>query len=339
MNLEPPRGSAQTSAETMENGRKERVHAYLLELQDALCDGLAELDGAETFREDAWDRPGGGGGRTRVLEEGAALEKAGVNFSNVHGASLPPSATEERPRLEGAAFRAMGISVVAHPRNPMAPTSHMNVRFLQAEPEDGEPVWWFGGGFDLTPCYGFIEDAVHWHRVARDACEPFGERLYARFKEACDRYFYLPHRGEARGIGGLFFDDFNEGGFEHAFGFTRSVGDHFLRAYRPIVERRKDHPYNDAQRQFQLCRRGRYVEFNLVYDRGTRFGLQSQGRTESILMSLPPLARWDYARLPASGSPEAELTAFFLQPRDWLAPETSGAGDARPPGPPEREAR
>ena len=298
----------------------ERVRAYLLALQDNLCADLAGFEAEDKrFREDAWTRSAGGGGRSRVLEEGAVFEKAGINFSDVMGAGLPPSATASRPTLAGAPFRAMGVSLVVHPRNPHVPTAHMNVRFFRAEPPDAEPVWWFGGGFDLTPFYGRREDAVHWHRTAKAACDPFDEALYPTFKENCDAYFHLAHRDEARGIGGIFFDDFNEGGFDHAFGFMRSVGDHFIPAYRPIVARRKDTTYDEAQRHFQLYRRGRYVEFNLVYDRGTRFGLQSNGRSESILMSLPPLARWDYDWHPEPGSPEAELYEVFLQPRDWAA--------------------
>ncbi|MFP4069348.1 MAG: oxygen-dependent coproporphyrinogen oxidase [Opitutales bacterium] len=296
----------------------ETVRHYLLELQASICAGLEAEDGGGRFREESWEREGGGGGgRSRVLENGAVFEKAGINFSDVHGKGLPPSATADRPKLAGASFRAMGVSLVAHPENPHVPTTHMNVRFFQAMPEGGDPVWWFGGGFDLTPYYGRREDAVHWHRTARAACAPFGDELYPRCKAHCDEYFYLPHREEARGIGGIFFDDFNEGGFEKAFAFMRSVGDHFLPAYQPIVARRKAQPFDETQRRFQLYRRGRYVEFNLVYDRGTLFGLQSKGRTESILMSLPPLVRWDYNRQPEPGSPEAELYEHFLQPKNW----------------------
>ena len=295
----------------------ERVRTYLLKLQDSICTALETEDGTATFREDSWDRPEGGGGRSRVMEEGAVFEKAGINFSDVHGKGLPPSATAARPQLAGASFRAMGVSLVIHPRNPEVPTTHMNVRFFQAEPEGHEPIWWFGGGFDLTPYYGYREDAIHWHQTAKTACDPFGPELYPKFKDTCDKYFYLPHRKEPRGIGGVFFDDFNAGGFEQAFAFMQSVGDHFVPAYQPIVAKRKDTPYTEAQRKFQLYRRGRYVEFNLVYDRGTHFGLQSNGRTESILMSLPPLVRWDYDYQPKSGTREAELYEFFLTPQDW----------------------
>jgi coproporphyrinogen III oxidase len=294
------------------------VRQYLLELQDTICHALETSDGSGRFREDAWDRAEGGGGRSRVLEEGAVFEKAGINFSHVHGAGLPPSASAHRPQLAGRHFQALGVSLVVHPRNPYVPTSHANVRFFIAEKEGAEPVWWFGGGFDLTPYYGFREDAVHWHRMARQACEPFGPDVYDRFKRWCDEYFFLKHRNEARGIGGLFFDDLNEWGFERCFQFMRSIGDHYLRAYQPVVERRKHIEYGEREREFQLYRRGRYVEFNLVYDRGTLFGLQSGGRTESILMSLPPLVRWRYDWQPAPGSPEAELYDLYLRPRDWL---------------------
>ena len=295
------------------------VKQYLLDLQDRICRGLEEEDGGGRFREDRWERPGGGGGRSRVLEEGAVIEKGGVNFSHVHGDGLPPSATAGRPELAGRGFQALGVSLVIHPRNPYVPTSHANVRFFIAEKPGAEPVWWFGGGFDLTPYYGFEEDAVHWHRTAQAACAPFGDEVYPRFKQWCDEYFFLRHRNEPRGVGGLFFDDLNEWGFDRCFAFMKSVGDHYLPAYRPIVARRKDTPYGERERDFQLYRRGRYVEFNLVYDRGTLFGLQTGGRTESILMSLPPLAAWRYDWRPAPGTPEAELYEVFLRPRDWLA--------------------
>jgi coproporphyrinogen III oxidase len=285
------------------------VRSYLLSLQDSICSGLEQEDGTGRFQEDAWDRPGGGGGRSRVLSDGAVFERAGVGFSHVSGASLPPSATASRPELAGRPFHALGVSLVIHPRNPYVPTSHMNVRFFQA----GD-IWWFGGGFDLTPYYGFEEDCVHWHRTARAAC---GTGLYPRFKKWCDDYFYLKHRGEPRGIGGIFFDDHNEGGFEQCFALMRNTGDAFLPAYLPIVQRRKATPYGQRERDFQLYRRGRYVEFNLVWDRGTHFGLQSGGRTESILMSLPPLVAWRYDWKPAPGTPEARLYDVFLQPRDW----------------------
>lgn len=294
------------------------VEAYLLSLQDRICETLALVDGRGTFQEDAWTRAEGGGGRSRVLTEGRVIEKGGVNFSRVTGDRLPPSATAARPELEGARWQAMGVSLVIHPENPYVPTSHANVRFFVAQPPHGEPVWWFGGGYDLTPYYGFDEDCVHWHRTAAQACAPFGDAVYPRYKRWCDDYFYLKHRQEPRGVGGLFFDDLSEGGFDQAFAFLRAVGDSYLPAYVPIVERRMNHPYGEREREFQLYRRGRYVEFNLVYDRGTLFGLQSGGRTESILMSLPPLVRWAYAWTPEAGSPEARLTEYFLTGRDWL---------------------
>ena len=294
------------------------VEQYLLDLQERICAALADLDG-HPFREDAWERPGGGGGRSRVLEEGAVFEKAGINFSRVHGAGLPASATAHRPELTGRDFEAMGVSLVIHPRNPYAPTSHANVRFFIARKPGAEPVWWFGGGFDLTPYYGFEEDARHWHRTAQAACAPFGADVYPRYKQWCDDYFFLKHRNEPRGIGGLFFDDLNAEGFDRSFAFMRSIGDHYLPAYVPIVERRKDLTYGDRERESQLYRRGRYVEFILVYDRGTLFGLQSGGRTESILMSLPPRVTWRYDWHPEPGSPEAQLYDVFLKPRDWLA--------------------
>jgi coproporphyrinogen III oxidase len=297
------------------------VERYLTELQDRICGALAADDGEASFVEDAWTRTEGGGGRTRVLSNGALFEKAGVAFSRVHGSRLPPSATQHRPELAGRPWTAVGVSLVLHPRNPYVPTSHANVRFFTTgEAEDGSsPVWWFGGGFDLTPYYGFEEDAIHWHQTARAAVAPFGSELYPRFKRQCDDYFLLKHRQEARGIGGLFFDDFNTLGFDASFGLLRAVGDAFLPAYRPIIARRRDTPYGERERNFQLYRRGRYVEFNLVWDRGTHFGLQSGGRTESILMSLPPLVRWDYGWTPPADSPEARLTEYFLQPRDWAA--------------------
>lgn len=301
----------------MPTNQPDRVREYLLTLQDQICTALETEDGGEHFREDSWERPEGGGGRSRVMEEGNVFEKAGINFSDVHGNGLPPSATAARPQLAGASFRAMGVSLVIHPRNPEVPTTHMNVRFFQAEPEGHEPIWWFGGGFDLTPYYGYKEDAIHWHQTAKTACDPFGAELYPKFKDTCDTYFYLPHRKEPRGIGGLFFDDYNEGGFNQAFALMQSVGDHFVPAYQPIVAKRKDTPFTEAQRKFQLYRRGRYVEFNLVYDRGTHFGLQSNGRTESILMSLPPLVRWDYDYQPEPGTREAELYETYLTPQDW----------------------
>jgi coproporphyrinogen III oxidase len=293
------------------------VKSYLLDLQDRICSAIEAEDGTGRFEEDSWERPEGGGGRSRVLTEGAVFEQAGVGFSHVHGPGLPPSATAQRPELAGRSFEALGVSLVFHPRNPYAPTTHMNVRFFLAEKPDAEPVWWFGGGFDLTPYYGFEEDAVHWHRTARAACEPFGAEVYPRYKTWCDEYFYLKHRGEPRGIGGVFFDDLNEPGFERSFELLRSVGDHFLPAYLPILRRRKDTPHGERERDFQLYRRGRYVEFNLVWDRGTLFGLQSGGRTESIRLSLPPRVRWRYNRRPEPGSSEARLYEEFLRPRDW----------------------
>jgi len=295
----------------------EAVKNYLLSLQDSICDALAEVDG-NGFRQDAWEREQGGGGRSRVLEEGQVFEKAGVNFSHVYGAGLPPSATASRPELAGRGFQAMGVSLVIHPRNPYVPTSHANVRFFIAEKEGADPVWWFGGGFDLTPYYGNHEDVVHWHQTSKAACDPFGPETYPKYKQWCDDYFHLKHRNEPRGVGGLFFDDLNEPDFDTAFAFMRSVGDHYIPAYRPIVERRLDSPYGERERNFQLYRRGRYVEFNLVYDRGTIFGLQTGGRTESILMSLPPLVSWKYDWHPEPGSPEAELYDEYLKPRDWL---------------------
>jgi coproporphyrinogen III oxidase len=298
------------------------VKVYLLELQDRITQALAAAeDGAAGFVEDAWERPGGGGGRTRVLRGGELFEQGGINFSHVFGASLPPSATIRRPELAGRAFQAMGVSLVMHPRNPYVPTSHANVRFFMAEKAGAEPVWWFGGGFDLTPYYGFEEDAIHWHRVARAACAPFGADVHPRFKRWCDDYFFLKHRDEPRGIGGLFFDDLDEWGFARGFAFLQSVGDHYLPAYLPIVQRRKGLAWGERERAFQKYRRGRYVEFNLVYDRGTLFGLQSGGRTESILMSLPPEVSWRYGWHPEPGSPEAALYERFLVARDWLAEE------------------
>jgi coproporphyrinogen III oxidase len=295
-----------------------QVKNYLEALHDRITSAVEGLD-AVKFRRDAWQRPEGGGGESRILAEGTVFERAGVSVSHVFGAAMPASASNLRPEIAGAPFEAMGLSLVFHPRNPYAPTTHCNVRFLVATPSHGQPVWWFGGGFDLTPYYPFDEDVLHWHRTARAACEPFGAGVYEKFKDWCDRYFFLPHRNETRGVGGLFFDDFNESGFEHSFRFMQSVGDHFLEAYLPIIERRIHMPWGEREREFQLYRRGRYVEFNLVYDRGTLFGLQSRGRTESILMSLPPRVRWDYDWHPEPGSPEARLYDDFLRPRDFLA--------------------
>jgi coproporphyrinogen III oxidase len=293
------------------------VERYLRDLQDRICAALESADGEGRFVEDAWTRAEGGGGRSRVMKQGAVFEQAGVGFSEVSGATLPASATAHRPELAGAPWRAIGVSLVIHPRNPYVPTSHANVRFFQATPAGREPIWWFGGGFDLTPFYPFDEDVRHWHTVARELCAPFGDTRYAEHKAWCDRYFFLKHRNECRGIGGLFFDDLNADGFERSFAYQRAVGDGYLDAYLPIVERRKHTAYGERERQFQLYRRGRYVEFNLVWDRGTLFGLQSGGRTESILMSLPPLVRWEYGYEPEPGSDEARL-ADYLRPRDWL---------------------
>ncbi len=297
---------------------KHAVKAFLLQLQEQICAALTASDGAACFVEDSWDRAEGGGGRSRVLTKGSVFEQAGVNFSHVFGDKMPASATAHRPELAGRRFEAMGVSLVIHPNNPYVPTSHANVRFFIAEKEGEDPVWWFGGGFDLTPFYPFEEDVRHWHQVAFDCCAPFGADVYPKYKAWCDEYFYLKHRGETRGVGGLFFDDLNQWGFERSFAFMRAVGEAFITAYQPIVERRKQTPFTDVQRQFQLYRRGRYVEFNLVFDRGTLFGLQSGGRTESILMSMPPLVRWEYGFVPAEGSAEALLYQRYLQPQDWL---------------------
>lgn len=294
------------------------VKDFLLQLQDDICRELEQEDSKGNFVEDAWQRPEGGGGRTRVLSEGHVFEQAGVNFSHVFGTNLPPSATAQRPELAGRSFQATGVSLVIHPRNPYVPTSHANVRFFIAEKPGEEPVWWFGGGFDLTPYYPFREDVVQWHQTARDACEAFGPEYYPRFKQWADDYFFLKHRNETRGVGGLFFDDLNEKDFDHSFGLMKSIGEHYIKAYRPIVNRRKEMKYGERERDFQLYRRGRYVEFNLVYDRGTLFGLQSGGRTESILMSLPPLVKWRYQWQPEPGSAEEKLYTEFLGSRDWL---------------------
>ncbi len=297
---------------------KAAVKTYLLDLQDRICDALQAEDAQATFIEDSWIREEGGGGRSRVITDGVVFEKGGVNFSHVHGTQLPPSATAARPELAGRSFEAMGVSLVIHPVNPYVPTSHANVRFFIAEKPGEEPVWWFGGGYDLTPYYGNLEDCQHWHQTAKAACDPFGDDVYPRLKQWCDDYFFLKHRNEPRGVGGLFFDDYNQPGFDQSFGLMRSVGDSYLNAYLPIIQRRKDRPWGERERQFQLYRRGRYVEFNLVYDRGTLFGLQTGGRTESILMSLPPLVRWEYDWSPEPDSAEAELYALYLKPREWL---------------------
>ncbi|QJQ94497.1 MULTISPECIES: oxygen-dependent coproporphyrinogen oxidase [Halomonadaceae] len=302
----------------MAHANLEAVKTYLLDLQDRLCRALASEDGQAEFQEEAWERAEGGGGRSRVIENGGVFEKGGVNFSHVFGERLPPSATAVRPELAGRSFHAVGVSWVLHPHNPCVPTSHGNVRFFIAEKSGEAPVWWFGGGYDLTPFYPVLEDVQHWHRVARAACAPFGDEIYPRYKAWCDEYFYLKHRDETRGVGGLFFDDLNEGGFEPCFAFQRAVGDSFIEAYLPIVQRRRHDDYGKRERDFQLYRRGRYVEFNLVWDRGTLFGLQSGGRTESILMSMPPLAAWHYGWAPEPKSAEEILYRDYLRPRDWL---------------------
>jgi coproporphyrinogen III oxidase len=297
----------------------DQVRAYLLGLQADICTQLETVDGKAKFIKDKWEKPDNAGdGLTCVLTNGDAFEQAGVNFSIVRGDNMPASATALRPELAGRSFTALGVSLVIHPNNPYAPTSHANVRFFVAEKAGEKPIWWFGGGFDLTPYYGFDEDSIAWHQGAKNACDPFGAEVYSKYKKWCDDYFYLKHRDEQRGIGGLFFDDLNEGSFDECFAFMQSVGDSYIKAYRPIVEKRKDTPFTDHERQFQLYRRGRYVEFNLVYDRGTLFGLQTGGRTESILMSLPPLVRWEYQYSPEKGSPEALLYDKYLKPQDWL---------------------
>ena len=296
-----------------------QVKSYLLQLQSSICNTIEHLDNKSQFIEDHWTRAAGGGGLTKVLANGRLFAKAGVNFSHVTGGQLPASASAHRPELAGRNFSALGLSLVIHPDNPYIPTTHANVRFFIAEKEGAAPVWWFGGGFDLTPYYGFVEDCKHWHQTAFKACQPFGQTIYPKFKHWCDEYFYIKHRNEARGIGGLFFDDYNEINFEHSFDLMKSIGDHFILAYAPIVVRRQDHPYGDREKSFQNYRRGRYVEFNLIYDRGTLFGLQSGGRTESILMSLPPEVNWEYDWKPQENSPEASLYTEFLPPKDWLA--------------------
>lgn len=293
------------------------IKKYLLQLQNNICSMIEREDEREKFREDAWQHREGGGGLSRVLERGQAIEKGGVNFSHVTGFRLPAAATAKRPELVDAKFQAMGVSVVMHPLNPYAPTSHFNVRCISAEIPDKDSVWWFGGGFDLTPYYGFDDDCIHWHETAKSACEPFGSEVYPQYKKWADDYFYLQHRNEQRGIGGIFFDDLNAWEFDRCFAFIRSVGDHYIKAYQPILARRKTMEYGEHERQFQLYRRGRYVEFNLLYDRGTIFGLQSNGRTESILMSLPPVVEWHYGYEPEPGSREAELYTKYLKPQVW----------------------
>jgi coproporphyrinogen III oxidase len=293
------------------------IRAYFTGLQSRIVAALESFDG-QAFRSDAWERPQGGGGISRLIEEGNFFERGGVNFSHVMGDAMPASATAHRPELQGRRWEALGVSLVLHPRNPYCPTSHMNVRCFVASKDGADPVWWFGGGMDLTPYYGFADDATHFHRTCRDALAPFGDDLHPRYKKWCDEYFFLKHRNEARGIGGIFFDDLNEGGFERCFTIVQSVGDHFLPAYLPLCERRRDIPYGERERDFQAYRRGRYVEFNLVWDRGTLFGLQSGGRTESILMSMPPVVKWRYDWRPEPESAEAALYADFLPPRDWV---------------------
>lgn len=294
----------------------EAVKSYLLNLQDTICQTIELADGKRQFAEDSWVREEGGGGRSRVMKNGNVVEQGGVNFSHVFGSQMPASATANRPELAGRNFQAMGVSLVIHPHNPYVPTSHANVRFFIAEKEGESPIWWFGGGFDLTPFYPFKEDVQHWHDTAKKLCLPFGDDIYSKYKKWCDDYFYLKHRNETRGVGGLFFDDLNEWGFDQSFAFMQAVGNGYIDAYVPIIERRKNTAYGERERDFQLYRRGRYVEFNLVFDRGTLFGLQTGGRTESILMSMPPLARWEYCYSPASGSAEAKLTDW-LKPTDW----------------------
>ena len=296
----------------------DKVKHFLMTLQDNICTALQGEEPEVRFIEDVWQRAEGGGGRTRVLTGGEVIEQGGVNFSHIHGINLPPSATEKRPELANRKFQAMGVSLVIHPNNPYVPTSHANVRFFVAEKEGEPTIWWFGGGFDLTPFYPFEEDVIAWHQSAKDACDPFGEDIYATYKKCCDEYFYLKHRDETRGVGGLFFDDLNEMGFERSFKFMQSVGNHYINAYLPIIQKRKNTPYGEREREFQLYRRGRYVEFNLVFDRGTLFGLQTGGRTESILMSMPPVAHWKYNWQPEAGSPEAELYQRYLKPQNWL---------------------
>ncbi|MBG3012711.1 oxygen-dependent coproporphyrinogen oxidase [Proteus faecis] len=295
-----------------------RVKEFFLSLQDTICHSLENIDQKSTFQQDTWERKEGGGGRTRVLTNGALFEQAGVNFSHVYGDTLPKSATAHRPELAGRRFQAMGVSLVIHPINPYIPTSHANVRFFIAEKEGEDPVWWFGGGFDLTPYYGFEEDVIHWHKVAKSVCAPFSEDYYPRYKKWCDDYFYIKHRNEPRGVGGLFFDDLNTPDFDHCFEFVQHVGLGYLDAYLPIVEKRKSMHWGERERQFQLYRRGRYVEFNLVWDRGTLFGLQSGGRTESILMSMPPLVRFEYDYSPEPNTQEAKLYSDFLIQKEWV---------------------
>lgn len=312
--------SGKASITTVSQAQIDSVKEYLLGLQDTICRALAEVDGAGQFAEDEWEREEGGGGRSRVMRDGRVIEQGGVNFSHVYGTQMPASATAARPELAGRSFQAMGVSLVIHPKNPFIPTSHANVRFFIAQKEGEAPIWWFGGGFDLTPSYVFEEDAKHWHQVSFDLCQPFGSEVYPKYKKWCDEYFYLKHRNETRGVGGLFFDDLNQWGFDQSFAFMQAVGNGYLDAYVPIIEKRQHTEFTEQQRQFQLYRRGRYVEFNLVYDRGTLFGLQTGGRTESILMSLPPLTRWEYNYQPEPQSAEAKIQDY-LTAIDWLGLE------------------
>ncbi len=302
----------------MSNDNIRAVTDYLRTLQMRICSSLEDTDGVGRFEHDLWDRADGGGGESRVLTNGKIFEQAGVSFSHVFGDQMPPSATQSRPELAGKRFQAMGVSLVLHPHNPYVPTTHANFRFFTTEGDDADAIWWFGGGFDLTPYYPFLDDVIHWHRSAKAACDSFGEDYYPSFKQWCDKYFYLPHRNETRGVGGLFFDDLNKPDFDSSFALTRAIGDQFLPAYLPIVKARYEHKFGERQREFQLYRRGRYVEFNLIHDRGTLFGLQSGGRTESILMSLPPRVRWAYNWQPIPESPEADLYDNYLAPREWL---------------------
>ncbi len=303
------------------DSRATQVHDFLVGLQQRIVDGIQSQEPDAQFVSDTWKRPEGGGGDSRVISGGSVIEKGGVAFSHIRGHKLPPSASDRRPELAGRGYEAMGVSVVIHPRNPFAPTAHANVRLFYSEPvagdKDGKPVWWFGGGFDMTPYYGFDEDAQHFHRTARDACAILGDDAYPRYKKECDEYFYLKHRDEPRGIGGIFFDDLDAPNFDTCFGFQQAVGNAFIDGFVPILARRKDTPYEQRHRDFQLYRRGRYVEFNLVFDRGTLFGLQSNGRTESILMSLPPVVHWEYGYTPEPGTDEARLYEHFLKPQDW----------------------
>jgi coproporphyrinogen III oxidase len=302
----------------MSDSNRQAVAEFLRQLQQHICTSLEETDGKKTFSRDTWKRADGGGGESRVLTGGAVFEQAGVGFSHVFGNEMPPSATRSRPELAGKGCQAMGVSLVLHPCNPYVPTTHANFRFFCTTADDTESVWWFGGGFDLTPYYAFREDVIHWHQCAKSACDPHGDDVYAKYKKWCDEYFYLPHRNETRGVGGLFFDDLNEPGFDQSFALTRAIAEQFLPAYMPIVVRRHKQKYGEREREFQLYRRGRYVEFNLIYDRGTLFGLQSGGRTESILMSLPPRVRWAYNWSPEPGSAEADLYVNYLKPVNWL---------------------